>query len=651
MRKLRSLDVSGNRTLTRLDSAIATLKLTHFKCDGCYNLIEPPYALCKGGFTEIDQYYKDLAVGKETMILSSIVLMGRKEAGKSTLLKSMSNNFKPCTKDNCIVEKTEVFEFQELTLRGDSSERKVTVVDFGGDEVYHYAYHLTFNKDSIPLVVVNMEEYEYLAEKHGRREATRKVAFDWLSHLITTSQTIQPPLTAFTHSDCFIDKEKFKSLSKEFRLSIRELLQELKTNTPKWSAEQSGAENYKSFFGESDTFNFGFNSSQSETNYNEAFLKLEQRLLERVEKSECVVPTAWKSITNISKNMHLGFLSFKNLMLSYPEPRLKTALNFLRRAGKILMYGETDQRSTSTVPLNPYGLSSYYQFALSQSPPVLQDIIFHNIQVVKQLIGSLYNHKMDSSVVIQESRPGTSDGCPDNIYFRSGVLHRSDLQKLINCQPEEEFEVFVALLLKFKLLYGPTVINNKSSCYLIPYFMQHHEFQLPTAEISLRAVLSFIGLKVPNYAFHQITVAFLQYMEARCEQIYPYSNGASATVKQTDIQVHLTHEVDSQKVILATQGDAVVIKKTWEIFVGLLRCISKEVQTAWPATKILYEIPCPHCLILHKPNPVTLHPQLLLQESPPYPWRLLQSQTTAARMKTDCGNDTDIPPALIGPCK
>ena len=592
---LQSLDVSGNRNLIRLDSAIATLKLTHFKCDNCYNLIEPPYVVCEGGLPEIGRYYKDLAEGKEAMILSSIVLIGRKEAGKSTLLKSMRSNFEPCTKDNCHVDKTEVVDFQELKLRGDSSEKKVTVVDFGGDEVYHYAYQLTFNKDSIPLVVVNMEEYEDLAEKHGRREATRKVAFDWLSHLITTSHTIQRPLTAFTHSDSnrFINKKKFKSLSKDFQKSIRELFQELITDTPKWSAEQSGAEKFKSFFGESDTFVFGFNSSQSETNYNEAFLKLEQRLLERVEKSESVVPTAWKSITNNSKNMHLGFLSFKNLRLSYPEPRLKTALNFLRRAGKILMYGETDQRSTSTVPLNPYGLSSYYQFALSQSPPVLQDVIFHNIQVVKQLIGSLYNHNMDSSVVIQESRPGTSDGCPDNIYFRCVVIHRSDLQKLINCQPEEEFEVFVALLLKFKLLYGPTVINKKSSCYLIPYFMQHHEFKLPTAEISLRAVLNFIGLKVPNYAFHQITVAFLQYMEARCDQIYPYSNGASATVKQTDIQVHLTHEVESQRVILVIQGDAVVIQTAWVIFVELLRCISNELQTAWPATKILYEIPCP----------------------------------------------------------
>ena len=216
---LQSLDVSGNRTLNRLDSAIATLKLTDFYCDGCYNLIEPPYAVCEGGLTEIDQYYKDLAAGKETMILSSIVLIGRKEAGKSTLLKSMRNNFEPCTKHNCNVEKTEVFEFQELKLRGDSSEKKVTVVDFGGDEVYHYAYQLTFNKDAIPLVVVNMEEYEYLAEKHGRREATRRVAFDWLSLLITTSHTIQRPLTAFTHSDSgrFINKKNSKDCRRIFK--------------------------------------------------------------------------------------------------------------------------------------------------------------------------------------------------------------------------------------------------------------------------------------------------------------------------------------------------------------------------------------------------------------------------------------------------
>ena len=331
---LQSLNVSYNPTLTRLDPAIAKLKLHHFTCDECYHLIEPPYAVCEGGLPEIDQFYKDLAEGKETMILSSIVLIGRKEAGKSTLLKSMRNNFEPCTKDNCKVDKTEVFEFQELTLRGDSSEKKVTVVDFGGDEVYHYAYQLTFNKDSIPLVVVNMEEYEDLASKYGRREATRNVAFDWLSHLITTSHAIQPPLTVITHSDSerYINRENFDRLSDDFLNSIRELCQELITDTSKWSAG-----GFESFFNKSDTFVVGFNPSESGTNYNEVFLKLEQRILEREEKSECVFPSAWLSITNNLKNMHLRFLSFKTLRSSYPEHRLRAALNFMRRAGKILM--------------------------------------------------------------------------------------------------------------------------------------------------------------------------------------------------------------------------------------------------------------------------------------------------------------------------
>ena len=46
---LQSLDISDNPTLARLDRAIAMIKLTDFDCHRCYNLIEPPYAVCEGG--------------------------------------------------------------------------------------------------------------------------------------------------------------------------------------------------------------------------------------------------------------------------------------------------------------------------------------------------------------------------------------------------------------------------------------------------------------------------------------------------------------------------------------------------------------------------------------------------------------------------
>ena len=167
---LTHLDISENTPLMRLTSSITSLDLWIFKCENCYNLIEPPYAVCQGGFSEIKQYYNDLDDGKDTMTLATVALIGRKEAGKSTLLRSMKNGFTAFQSGDENASKTKVFEVHNIFLQ---EKQCVNVIDFGGDEVYHYAYQLTFRKDCIPIVVVNMEEYENLSKKFGRREATR----------------------------------------------------------------------------------------------------------------------------------------------------------------------------------------------------------------------------------------------------------------------------------------------------------------------------------------------------------------------------------------------------------------------------------------------------------------------------------------------
>ena len=185
---LTYLNISSNIPLLRLTSSITSLNLESFDCVNCYNLIEPPYAVCEGGFSDIKQYYKDLEDGKDTMTLSTVVLIGRKEAGKSTLLNAMRQSSEIYSglnvdivgdrgnnKDNSKqgqdtanankddrgegnkVEKTKVFEFKEIVIGDRGHEKKsINVIDFGGDEAYHYAYQLTFRRDCIPIVVVNV---------------------------------------------------------------------------------------------------------------------------------------------------------------------------------------------------------------------------------------------------------------------------------------------------------------------------------------------------------------------------------------------------------------------------------------------------------------------------------------------------------------
>ena len=149
----------------------------------------------------------------------------------------------------------------------------------------------------------------------------------------------------------------------------------------------------------------------------------------------------------------------------------------------------------------------------------------------------------------------------------------------------------------------------------------------------------FVGLKVPSYAFHQMTVAFIQNFPGEYEKIFPYGNGASASVKlnSSHTDVHLIHQRDEQSVVICLQTRKPAIHEAWGIFIRLLKLISTEVKSAWPATKIIHRIPCPHCVILKRPNPANLDIHSLEQQQP--------TPTTM------CGVETDVPALLRGPCK
>ena len=77
---LRELNLSYNSKLIRLHPHVASLHT--FTCEDCDNLTEPPSALCKRGLQDIKQYYNDLKKGRTHIVLSTIVLIGRKEVGK-----------------------------------------------------------------------------------------------------------------------------------------------------------------------------------------------------------------------------------------------------------------------------------------------------------------------------------------------------------------------------------------------------------------------------------------------------------------------------------------------------------------------------------------------------------------------------------------
>ena len=610
----------------------------------------------------------------------------------------MRNSFRAFPVSDKQPNKTEVFEVQNITLVEDDSEQESgNVIDFGGDEGYHYAYQLTFRKDCIPIVVVNMKEYEMLTVRFGRREATRAVAFDWLAHMITAAHRIQTPILVFTHRDKYSSAAKFQNLVQGFNKSINELSEELLTDIPDVQSKIGNGE----LFDWNAIFIVGFDCAEKE------LIKLKNHLLNCIRRSTCSIPQLWKRIIdNISQKTlpHDERSSFQKrceLSISNPEPQLSAVLGFMQRAGQILWYPKTGEwkdtgddwirRESMDDETDHYDQQDFDAELLpwvnvypdvdhayddevhgdeyedggddnkndknrDVNDDLLDDAIFHNIDVVKNLIGSLYNHTMTNSMLLQKSSADTETvDCINNSYLCNGILHDKDLRKCIAGKLEKQFSTFVALLIRFKLLHGPTVVNGRDSCYLLPYFMPEHNFKPPMDEVLLQASLNFVGLKVPNYAFHQMSVVFLKFITfKRSYQVFPYGNGVSAKLNvpndslQTLFDAHLIHDTESQNVCIKVVGAATIIHRLWQTFCKLILVISQEVKSAWAATRIVYDIPCPHCLIIDRPNPALLDPREIIDMSIFSNEKRAQSDQ---RLFQRCVETPAIPNALTSKCR
>ena len=274
----------------------------------------------------------------------------------------------------------------------------------------------------------------------------------------------------------------------------------------------------------------------------------------------------------------------------------------------------------------------------------LSEIIFHNIPAITKLINALYSHSMTSTIMIgaekvtktdaaQREKAKAAQGRKADSYLCNGILDTAMMKNII---PSDEgsvlFPIAIKLLQKFRLVYGPSTINRVEN-YLIPYFIPAHEFVDNSAEIRLQCTMTFCGLRVPRYAFHQLTVVFLQKLSGKAYQIFPYGNGASARLHSSgtndtdygEMDVHLIHEIDDQRVSVKVEGDASCITLMWDTFQQLMKALKHEARKAWRATITEFCMTCPHCLMLERASPSHINAQAVRNRRYPSQFRNFRS--------------------------
>lgn len=628
---LRKLDVSDNQKLERLPRSILLLHLDELNARECFSLLEPPHFVCEAGILNMRQYYADFSKGSHYITLATVAVIGQKMAGKTSLVRSLKAKkiIKTYRMDNPlhdsdvgqagsnkVDETTKVFNFVKVWFANSDiteGERCANVIDFGGNDIYHHAYQLTFKKDCIPIVVVNITQYDKELQLWGRREATRRVVFDWIAHLYLACPQLQRPLLALTHKDSA--GHRFPTLKTELISTISELYREL-LQERSLDEEIACLKNSKQtgFFSQDEIFEVCHNAD-----YETVFARLEDVIHHRVAKSEVSVPISWKKIMDNIKSTQDSHLSKTGLLSGLDRSAIKqheVVLDFMKRSGEILWYSETNPTQHTD----------------------LGDVVFHDVSKVTDMIKSLYNHSSPEHRCVL-----TSDNL-EKIW-----LHTSTADG-----PWIPSHIGIKLLSKFNLIYGPTTVNHNHGCYLVPYFMKRHQFSSCKADINLQGDLAFWGLSIPAYAYQQMTVRFLKLMEQSNFNVHAFGNGASGRLA-TDItddnglqvmDAQFIHEAEHQKVITRIQGDVSHVHRCWNLFLAIIKELTDTVKTTWPAACIRYDFFCPHCLLLDELNPEK-------RSNPEFILKAIKGEQATEDYRNDCTcrKETEVPSPLRYPCK
>ena len=489
LHELRKLNLSRNSNLKSLDPCLLLLPhLEEVDCEGCTSLISPPYEVCMQGLQAIRKYYTDLeqSGGKKLPIVSAAVI-GSRMAGKTSLINSLNSKRRQLTyrsKEGTDDDTTEVFKIADVTV-GDS---QLKVFDFGGDRVYHMAYHMTIRSNCIPIIVVNMEDFAKLSTSGDCNEAARVLVIDYMLHLYTSSPHLGPPLLVLTHRDKFADVDTFNVCKTQLLTALRCLISDMRQKeklllkgASKMTKIALFAEPNAEIFPASDIFVSGDTVDSIEFVF-----QILDMLQTRAGPFLVVIPKLWELLLIFFDQMvDSPYILLTEIVKKFPGDANLTVLRYMHYIGRILWF---EHEST------------------------LRNFVFHRLTVVTDAVSLLFHHrseeKWDSHT---RSLPNLiSVGCETipklkyekmvSNFLCSGVLDDLILKCLYNPQTFP-YEVAVPLLRTFKLLCGP-IHTAPRSTYIIPYFSSNF-LDLKSKEdefLQLQIDIDFFGFSPPSYA-------------------------------------------------------------------------------------------------------------------------------------------------------
>lgn len=605
LKQLTTLSVSEN-LLKTLPLGLDTLhNLTSLQVDKNPQLKFPPVDVCQHGLSSIMTYLHEIRKGKASH--QKVVLLGSSGAGKTSLANTLAQNKPSCVEEE---DRTIVLDRIPWEIDVDETLLDVSMIDFGGDDIYKIVHHLFLDESSLVLLVVNLARYS--------DETFVRDMGSWINVLKTRVPEARVILVG-THADCLDNKEelflKVEMVKEHFSIYFKD--------------------------GQLKHEDFVIVSSKDF----EGIRDLRSCILDFVAKNGKVIPSNWVHIYHGLQNSEVAknrpFLTFdlvKQLVVSRnnrvlemfkifsksKDERTKTMLNFFHKAGILLWYQQSDE---------------------------LKKFVFHRAEFLTEVMKVVFSDKVSTGSLtfggsIRHFLTSDSFEETKQDLLRRGILSRALLKGLWKDHRIEEdvFDAMIDLFTHLDLCY-PMEKEGHRDGLRFPWFLtedvpevgyvkklMHEAPCLGSHRLSLKYVYPAM---YPTPLYHNFVVRLHRHIHD-LKSRHDWKDGVYAHVKESQVLVYKSFR--GRESIITVSVEGLDLLELWTI---LLACHEEltNLMTQWPGLSWECWIVCPHCT------------RVSIQEPGNFPMSNLNQRECPKGHVTCYRHDEKVPACLVYPLK
>ena len=560
LKGLTELDVSGNQLKTLPLELVTLRNLKSLQVE--HNpLRSPPVKVCQQGLPAILAYLQ--AIRKGQACHQKVVLLGSSGAGKTSLANTLAQN-----KPSCVEEKDRTIVLDMIPWEIDTEDTLmvVSMIDFGGDDIYKIVHHLFLDENSLVLLVVNLARYS--DENYIRDMGS------WINVLKTRVPKARVILVG-THVDCLENEEEIEKLKMAVKANFS-----LHFKEDQLKSEDFVVVSSKDF---------------------EGIIDLRDRILKFVAKNGKVVPTDWLEIYNGLQNSEVTgnqpFMTF-DAVKQLVDSKNQSVLEKFKR-----FFESKDERTKTILSFfHNIGVLLWYQHSEE-----LKKFVFHRAEFLTEVIKVVFSDKVATGTLtfggsIREFLTSDSFEETKQDLLRRGIMSRTLLKGLWRDHQIEEdvFDAMIDLFTHLDLCY-PMPNEGHEDALRFPWFLtddvpdvacvkklMHEAPCSGSHRLSLKYVYPAM---CPTPLYHNFVVRLHRHIHD-LKSRHDWRDGVYAHVKESQVLVHKATRGTESFITVSVEG--LDLLQLWSI---LLACHEEltHLMTQWPGLRWECWIVCPHC--------------------------------------------------------